>query len=377
MKVAHITSTYPPYKGGIGNTCFHLVQELRLQGHQVTVFTPKYSNEVRPSIDKDLVLLTPWLKYGNAAFIPQLAWKLRGYDLLHIHYPCLGAEFLWVWKLFHRQKKIVLHYQMDLIGSGILKKVFRLYQKVLLPIAVRLSDLILVSSLDYLESSFLFPYVQDRTTKCIGIPNGVDSNLFRPKPSNTLLIEKYAVNVQDTLLFVGGLDRAHYFKGLSVLFQALVQVPKAKVVIVGDGDLKTHYQTLAERLGIHHRIVFTGKVTDAELVEHYNLAAVTVLPSTDRTEAFGLVLLEAQACEKPVVASNLAGVRTVVQDGVDGLLTTPGDASDLAIKLNTLLGNPELRIRFGQNGRRKVLQMYTWPVICQQLVRLYESALNK
>jgi phosphatidylinositol alpha-mannosyltransferase len=100
-----------------------------------------------------------------------------------------------------------------------------------------------------------------------------------------------------------------------------------------------------------------------------------VLPSTTMGEAFGVVLLEAMASGKPVIASNLPGVRSVVSDGQDGLLVQPGDASALSQAMGRLLGDPQLRQHMGQQGRRKVEAQYAWPRIIPRLVEVYEQAL--
>jgi glycosyltransferase involved in cell wall biosynthesis len=93
-------------------------------------------------------------------------------------------------------------------------------------------------------------------------------------------------------------------------------------------------------------------------------------------EAFGVVLLEAMACAKPVIASDLPGVRSVVSDGVDGMLVRPGDASDLAAKVQMLLDNPQQQHEMGERGRNKVDSTYDWPKIIPRLVQVYEQVLG-
>jgi glycosyltransferase involved in cell wall biosynthesis len=101
-----------------------------------------------------------------------------------------------------------------------------------------------------------------------------------------------------------------------------------------------------------------------------------VLPSTTMGEAFGVVLLEAMACGKPVIASNLPGVRSVVDDGRDGLLVQPGDAADLGQKLELLLADVHGRSEMGLRGRKKVEDQYDWPLIVPRLEKLYAEVLS-
>ena len=99
------------------------------------------------------------------------------------------------------------------------------------------------------------------------------------------------------------------------------------------------------------------------------------IPSTTMGEAFGVVLLEAMACGKPVIASNLPGVRSVVSDGQDGLLVRPGDVQDLAEKIEWLLGDAPRRKAMGGQGRAKVEQRYAWSKIIPRLVEIYHEVL--
>jgi glycosyltransferase involved in cell wall biosynthesis len=180
------------------------------------------------------------------------------------------------------------------------------------------------------------------------------------------------------ILFVGALDRAHYFKGVQVLMQALdlLSDRSVRLLVVGDGDWREAYQHKAAVLGLEEQVVFCGRVPDDELPLHYACSDLLVLPSTTRGEAFGVVLLEAMACGKPVVASNLPGVRSVVADGQDGLLVRPRDVNDLAEKMQVLLDDPERRRQMGLRGRSKVEEKYDWPTIIPRLVRTYEEVLG-
>nr|MBC7245835.1 glycosyltransferase family 4 protein [Chloroflexota bacterium] len=173
------------------------------------------------------------------------------------------------------------------------------------------------------------------------------------------------------------MDRAHFFKGMTVLLQSLIYVCNrhVRLLVVGEGNLRPAYQQRALRLGLDEQVIFCSQVSDTELPAHYALCDVLVLPSTTMGEAFGLVLLEAMACGKPVIASNLPGVRSVVSNGEDGLLVQPGDAHELAEKISMLLDDPRRRQEMGERGRAKVVEKYAWPKIIPRLVRVYEEVL--
>ncbi|HEX9664665.1 MAG TPA: glycosyltransferase family 4 protein, partial [Patescibacteria group bacterium] len=314
MKIAHLVSTFPPYTGGMGNVAYHQALELSKLGHQVEVFT--LTNKSKFEQFK-VNQLKPWLKYGNAGLIPQIFWKLKKFDIVHLHYPFFGgAEIVYFWKLFNRKKKLILTYHMDVVGQGALRYFFKFHNRFILPGIIKRADQVLVSSTDYLNNSNIKANYNKNHEKFTEIPLGV-SESFQPEAKDEELLEEYNLSHDDIiLLFVGGLDKAHYFKGVELLIKTFAGLSKKinnlKLLIVGGGGMKPDYQRLTTSLNIADRVVFTGRVSDELLPKVYNLSDIFVLPSTDRSEAFGLVILEAMACGKPVVASRLPGVRQVV-----------------------------------------------------------------
>jgi glycosyltransferase involved in cell wall biosynthesis len=211
------------------------------------------------------------------------------------------------------------------------------------------------------------------------MPNGVDPERFHPDNSDCGLRETYSIQPDDkVVLFVGGLDTPHYFKGVDVLLNSLkcIADPSVKMLIVGDGNLRETYMTLSRDLGLAGRVTFCGRVSDELLPAHYALSDLVVLPSTTRGEAFGIVLLEGMASGKPVIASNLPGVRTVVDDGENGLLVNPRDAVDLTAKICELASNRSLREEMGARGREKVEKKYAWPAVVARLEAVYQEVLG-
>ena len=163
MKVAHITSTFPPYRGGIGNIAYYNAKGLAELGHDVAVFTPLYAlHDFDDSKENFKVFrLKPMLKYGNGALIGGFAKKLAGFDVIHIHYPCFGmAEDVWWLKTKNKKLKVVLNYQMDVIGRGAFKLLFKVHTKMILPKILNAADVITGSSLDYIKNSNIANYFE-------------------------------------------------------------------------------------------------------------------------------------------------------------------------------------------------------------------------
>lgn len=377
MRIAHVVCSFPPYRGGIGNSALQMAKAVLDYGHQVTVLTPDYGRE-RSQVAQMPELgglkverLRPWLAYGNAAWLPQLTWSLLNYDLVHLHYPFYGvAQAVLLAKMLRPSLKVVLHYHMDNRAPGLKGLIFKVYKKVFFPILFYSADFVTCASLDYVKHSDIAKYLTAKPHKFAQIPFGVDGEFFQAasKPS-----------ASRELLFVGGLDAAHYFKGVDVLIEALGLVAKKRrdwrLKIVGRGELKERYVQLVNELSLTDRVEFVGNANNLDLVAAYQQARCLILPSINRNEAFGLVLLEAMACGRPVIASSLPGVRSVFTNNQEGLLVRPGSAGDLADKLSKILADDELVDRLGAAGAQLTKEHYNWAQAGKKLNELYHRVI--
>jgi glycosyltransferase involved in cell wall biosynthesis len=371
MRVAHIVPVFPPYGGGMGTVAFYEAQLIAAAGVDVTVFTPRTGISPTPATGVRVVPLRPLLATGNAACLPAVMRHVGGYDLIHLHYPFFGTAELLAARRFLAGPRLILQYQMDVIGRGWLAHIFRWHRRLVLPLIVRAADAIIVTSSDYAGSSFLAPRMEALRPRLAVIPAGVDLGRFSPAGEADGMVRQFAAG-RPVIFFLAGLDQAHYFKGLHVLLQALTVLPNVVLAVGGDGDLRPGYEAQAARLGVSERVRFVGKITDAALPAHYRAANVVALPSIDRTEAFGLVLLEAMACGRPVVASRLPGVRTLVEEGRNGYLAEPGNAADLADKIACCIRDES---QLGPYARRWVEDRFGWEAIATRLLALYQSVL--
>jgi glycosyltransferase involved in cell wall biosynthesis len=377
VRIAHVTATFPPQYTGTGMVCYHNALGLARLGHDVTVYTAAAGGgEAFDPPGVTVRRLPPLLRLGNAPLLPGLL-RLSGFDLVHLHYPFIfGAEL--VWAVSHlRDTPYVLTYHNDLIGQGVRRYLFAGYLAVSSPVVLRGARMLAVVSADHAASCLVRETLQGRWKDVVVIPNGVDIELFHPERVDPHLRERQSVPGDALIvLFVGALDQAHHYRRPDLLLEAVRRLrdPRVHLLIVGDGDRMPYYRSYAAQCELDSRVRFLGTLDQSELVKVYATADVLVLPSQIQ-ESFGLVLLEAWASGKPVIASNLPGVRSVVSHGEDGLLVRPGDAGDLAAKMSLLLDDPSLRQHMGQRGRRKVEAKYSWSRIIPRLVELYQLAL--
>ena len=135
--------------------------------------------------------------------------------------------------------------------------------------------------------------------------------------------------------------------------------------------MRPQYEKKAKELGINDKVEFLRKLDDKKLSLCYDNCYCLVLPSINKCEAFGLVLLEAMASAKPVIASRLAGVSQVFEDGNQGFFVKPKDANDLADKLKILLKNAKLAKDLGDSGRKLVQEKYSWEEVVKRIERIY------
>ncbi len=382
MRIAHVTATFPPYYGGTGTVCYHNALGLARLGHDVTVYTADDADDavggyVYPDGIEVRHLRAPF-RVGNAPLMPGLL-GIEGFDIIHLHYPFYFGGEMVLWKSLVGRTPYVVTYHQDVLFTGLLQFPERAHHRLLGTRILERSDKVLATSMDYARASRLKTLLKKRPAAVDELPNGVDEQRFHPGVDGTALRPRYGLTGADRIvLFVGALDQAHYFKGVGNLLQAMAQIPDEgiKLLLVGDGNLREAYQAQADALELGGRVRFCGRVSAAELPAPYALCGLLVLPSTTMGEAFGVVLLEAMACGKPVIASNLPGVRSVVEEGKNGYLVEPGDVEELRARIELLLGDRQRGRKMGEQGRAKVEKKYAWPTIIPRLEQIYKNVLS-
>ncbi len=205
--------------------------------------------------------------------------------------------------------------------------------------------------------------------RVVVIPNGVDPETYRPKDGSES-VATFGIR-SPYVLFVGRLTRQ---KGVFDLVDAMDRVPAGTtlVLVTGKPDTPEIEEELLRAVGASPNVVWIRKVVDdAALADLYNEAAVFACPSI--YEPFGITNLEAMACETPVVASRVGGIKDVVVDGVTGLLVPPGDPARLGRAVAKVMEDPSLAAKMGRAGRRRVLARFTWDRVADQTLRVYRS----
>lgn len=364
MRLLFATPWLAPQGGGLERYAASVARELSLAGHEVTLLghAPCAFDVAREGVR--MVGVVPGARLSNTPLsfaIHRVARRLLSeirVDVVNVHTPVPGTAELVARAAGRAGVPVAVTYHAGVLGApaGPLALAARAhaltFERALLS---RAQGRIAVSR-----------YVAERVFRArpsLVIPPGVDARHFR----------RVAPPVPGRILFVGPVSRAYAWKGLAVLADAFerlqARVPGAHLRVVGEGDLVDAYRArFAQR-----DVVFAGRVAEASLPREYSEASVVVLPSITAAESFGMVLAEANACERPVVASDVGGIPCFVRDGENGLLVPPGDASALADAIERVLADPSLARRLGANGRARVVREHRWKDLAARTARALAS----
>jgi glycosyltransferase involved in cell wall biosynthesis len=231
----------------------------------------------------------------------------------------------------------VLTYHNDLTKQSFVGKILsNVFYRLLSNATLQRASSIIATSQYYADTS---PYLQQYQAKTSIVTPGVDSTMFHSSVDRQWLHGQYGP--KKIVLFVGILEKTHTHKGVDVLVKAVAQAkatnPDIQLIVAGKGNAVPSYRRLAESLGIANDVSFPGFISDEDLPKYYAGADVFTLPSTNQAEGFGMVLVEAQACQTPVIGSRVGGIPFVIRDKQTGLLVEPGNVTQLAAAIETVL----------------------------------------
>jgi len=381
MKIAIVNSFFPPWRGGAETYAQNLARQLVARGHEVTAVCandPMTAGEYHEDgvVVKRLHLITRL--YGTP-LIGGLSRELSNLeaDIFHANFPSPYIAYNVARASSRRKLPAVLTWHNDLpavtLGARIL---IEAHDHLVLPRYLRKYKRIISTSPTYAERSRILPKLGSLVTV---VPNGVDCKRFHPDNDGSPVRDRFNLHDKFTLLFVGALTKWHRYKGLDILLEAVMLAVKAHpdllLLVVGDGDLKQSYISLSQRLGVASNGIFVGDVPDHLLPQYYAASDTLILPSKDMSEGFGLTLLEANATGKPVIASNVGGIPSVVKNGYNGLLVQPNDPVALANAIARLDRNRREARAIGRNGRR-FAELHDWTNTASQTERVYAQVLS-
>jgi len=375
MKILQVSNFLAPVHGGSAEVPLQLSKALVKREHGVTIYTSNLKLSQDPALLTGLNIdaFSTWLKLANFDITPGILKKAKeeigDVDVIHMHNYRTFQNIV----VRHYAKKYGVPYVLQAHGSlttyfqkGLLKKTFDIMwgRKIL-------KDAVKVIAVTRTEAE-QYQSLGVSADKIEIVPHGVDLAEFDDLIEKGEFKKKYQLgDDQKVVLYLG---RIHKMKGLDILAGAFADLCRlrtdVRLVITGpdDGYLSSLKKLVAE-LEIGDRVVFTGPLYGREKLKAYIDADVYVLPSS--YEIFGITILEAWACRKPVIVTDRCGLADVVK-GRAGLVVRY-DKVQLRDALAEMLDNTPMRLEFGRQGRKLVEEYYNWPNIALQVERIYDS----
>ena len=371
MRIIQVTPYFHPHVGGVESHVFMLSKELMKRGHEVTIYSTRFDKSLKKRDEYKGIKIRrvpQWANLFTTPITPKMfeAISEAKADIIHCHAPPPLTAYYCAKAKKNLMAPLVMTYHCDLelpfFGGGAL---IGLYRRTLGAYTLNRMDEIIVHTETYAATSRVL-WNHHPTV----IPTGVDLEKFHPDVDGSQIREKICPEGQRLVMFVG---RLMFHKGIEYFINASKYLEDTKFLIVGDGPYRKNLEVSKLNNPKGYNVVFAGNVPDDELPNYYAACDVFVLPSVSRLEGFGLVMVEAMATGKPVVASNMPGMREVMSDGEEGLLAEPLNALDFAHKITILLDDGDLRRRLGENARRTAETRFSWATIGTQVETLYNG----
>ena len=368
-KITHFGKYYYPETGGIESVTSSLASGAALSGYSVVVVCfRKKSGGFDEVINNVRIFRSPINRLISSQplgikYLLNCIKESINSSVVHLHAPnMLGA----LCAIFLSKKiKLLVHWHSDVVNKGILGHLMKPLEYALL----RRADVVVATSRIYAEASkTLMPFKNKITVIPIGIKDV--SNEIK-KSAISVEIEKKIVG-KKIILSVG---RLVSYKGFDVLIEAAKYIDDAVVLIVGEGDLYEHFNSIIKLYGVSDKVFLVGRLSNDELGYLFSKSNIYCMASIHRAEAFGVVLLEAMAYGLPIIATAIpgSGVSWVNKHGVSGINVPVGDAKALARACNDILGSDINRERFSVGARERFLREFTEDVSVNNFMKLYDG----
>lgn len=403
MNICMLTRAMPAHgKGGVEDHAMMLAKGIVNKGHSVTVITTAHPEKDCESVDGVKIY---YLKKTIPRAYSQSWWiesikkvlelhKLSNFDLLHSQ--SIGGYYFLVRK-FNRKYSlptvVSLHgtpldeliSRINIIKSGLSRISLKDFLAILYWIEQYLlvylrciprADAVIATSNEQEQTIKRTLFVKER--KLYKVFNGMDLSLFSPRIDIGDLREKLGICDKSKVLL--SVARFVPDKGVDNIMRALPIILKKhkdlKLVLVGDGELRDYLTGLAHHLGIIDYVSFQGYVDLNELPKYFNLCDIFI-NATIRRNGYDLTMLEAMACEKVVVSSNIGSTPTLIENGIDGVLVPVGNEKVLAEEVVNILDNPRLASEIGEKARQKALKFFSLNRMVEETIKVFEATLSK
>ena len=385
MRILLVTPYFYPKTGGLENYAYRIAKGLVKRGFEITVLCSHDKRDMKTKLEVidgiKVIRLGLDFKISNTPVKINLfnviynIIKENEFELVNAHTPV--PFYADVSAMVCRKLKLpfVLTYHNDNVKENFpMNFAAEAYNYSFNIATLKSSDCIITPSLYcYKESKFLRMFAD----KVVHIPPGIEVEKYSAKRSFRLQDDFNIPCDAKIVMFVGNMGKEHRHKGVDYLIKAFRMVKEiiknAYLVLVGSGSLIPEYKKLCARLKMADSVIFTGFVSDDVLIEYYRGSDVIVLPSVTAQEGFGMVLIEANACGKPVIGSKVGGIKYVIKNGKNGFFVPPRDSELLANAIVKLLSDENLAKKMGKIGRKMVENEYNITKSLRNTEKIYKK----
>ena len=363
LRVVHVGKFYPPHMGGIETHLQALCGELT-RSVDLRVIVASDDDQPREETIEDVRVLrvpTRWTVASTPlcpGMVREISTSQAG--IVHIHLPNPTAVLAYL--ASRHPGRLVVTYHSDTVRQKVLGPMFAPF----LHQALQRASAIIATSPDYLRTS---PVLARHKERCHVIPYGIALDEFEHADPSTVqrLRERYGERL---ILSVG---RLVYYKGFEYLIRAMQQI-RGRLIIIGDGPLRPKLQQMVAELGLGEKVVLAGEIQNTEVAPYYHASDLFALASIARSEAFGIVQIEAMASGIPVVNTSLdSGVPFVSLHEKTGLTVPPENPDALASAINRLLDDRNLRQSFGRAAQLRARQEFSLHAMSSRVLALYQT----
>ena len=364
LRVLEVNKAYYPHIGGIETVIRQYAEELdRRDGFEVKVLVCRGD---KGGMSRERINGVSVSRCGSMGtyfscplsmqFVRRFREMAANADVVHIHVPFPLADAALI--LSGYKGRVIVSWHSDVVKQ---KKLLMLYKPFMMSL-LRRADRILVATEGHIDGSAYLPEFRE---KCVIVPYGIVPEDYTEVKPEGFLTEKCTYSTSVKVMFSG---RLVYYKGIDVLINAFPAVRDCELFICGDGELEPVLRDSVTVQGMSDRVHFLGFLPEKDLRRAFADCDIFVLPSVERSEAFGIVQLEAMVYGKPVINTALpSGVPFVSIHGETGLTVPPSDSDALAFAINRLANDRELREEMGKAAAERVRTVFSEKIVIDRL----------
>lgn len=372
MKIIFVTPYYYPSIGGVQNYVKNIAEGLyKKYNYRSVIITSSLDNKYKEEIINGLKVyrLPYWFRISNSPINPLWYFQIKKIimkenpKIINLHSP---VPFIAdIAAIIARSNNIpfILTYHSGHMKKGkfLIDKFLKIYEMKILKKIIDNASLIISIYPEFLKKELKIE------KNIFHITPGVNTNIFKPKKTN----------IQNTILYVGRIEKNSEMKGIKYILDAIkiikTNIQNIKLVIVGDGDALKSYKEYTKQLGLTQHVAFLGFQKGKKLVSCYQNSNLLILPSYTDAESFGIVLIEAMACKKPVIGTNVGGIPFIIKHEKNGLLIPSKNSKAIAKAVIEILSNSKLATIMGENGYNRVIKEFTWEKQIEKSYKLFNT----